>query len=682
MRVSALLTIARWGFGHPFTRVAILSAMHGSGAADHPASVIVPPLAGRPLQWTVAEQTVVGRTHPDALAHLGLRTASGECADALALVATGGRCDARSLQSTLHDRPAPVAEPGAAAALALLWSGSRDGGTLVDGARLYQQLLQQQRLPQVARHQQGAAQSLYLAGLTDELLAVLPSLHHIPHDVAHDLRIDLAHPDLGGPPTAWEQLLASRFVQAGLAPVTLLGPVSGHAFDALDSPATAGTARGPLVTVVVPAWQPDEGLLTSVRSLVAQTYADLEIVIVDDASGPQFADLFAAAAALDERVRVLTSTSNGGSYLARRMALERTVGEFVTTQDADDWSHPQRIEHQVAALSNRPGAPASRSLAVRARDDLTHQWFGYSSLRPNASSLMVRRSVLGVAGTFLPIRKGADSEYAERLVALLGPIADVQSPLAVTRLRAGSLSRGDFTLGWNHPDRIAFRGSYRAWHQRLIARADAAGPGAPASSVPAPTDADMPEVPAAFARGRHGVPVPPHRIDLVVLADFSAPVDTRDDLAWLTSPAPTGSGPGSIGLWHVERPAAERLGRTEMHRTWHDLVAGREDLHQVTRTHVAEVGTMLVQDPACLALAPAQRCAMRPNRVRLAVHEDQAAPGPAGLPVDLLGMRDAATRWWGVRPLWVAGPTADPDAVAEAFGGLGLTSAPSALSRG
>ena len=49
------------------------------------------------------------------------------------------------------------------------------------------------------------------------------------------------------------------------------------------------------------------------RSIISQTWADLEIVIVDDASGPEHADLFAEAAALDPRARVLTMPRNGGA---------------------------------------------------------------------------------------------------------------------------------------------------------------------------------------------------------------------------------------------------------------------------------------------------------------------------------------------------------------------------------
>ncbi|WP_151523738.1 glycosyltransferase family A protein [Serinicoccus kebangsaanensis] len=637
-----------------------------SGTLD---AVLVPPGAGAPGAWTTTQLTAIARERPDALAQLGLRTTSPSCADALALVATRGRLDARTLAAALPDAAGTVVDPRAAAALAQLWAGVRQGpgapgGTerpdlLGAGADLYAVLLEVGALPEVAAHHQGAGQAMFLAGRHALLRRELPRLPLLPDDVRHDLVTDLAHPALSGADgeEEWVRLLSQPFVDAGLAPLRLTAPDRRHAFDRLSG-AAAGTVQGPLVTVVVPAWRPDEGLLTSVASLTTQTHTDLEILVVDDASGPAHADLFEQVAALDPRVRVLTMERNGGSYLARRAAIAQSTGAFVTTQDADDWSHPQRLEHQVAMLQDHPDAPASRSLAIRAMDDLTHQWFGYSARRPNASSLMVRREVFDRAGTFLPMRKSADSEYAERLVALLGPVADTGTPLAVTRLRAGSLSRGDFTLGWHHPDRVAFRGSYRAWHRSLVASDDGASP----------TDEQMPEVPAAYARGLDGVRVAGDHVDLVLAADLGAAVGSR--------PATDGILDGARetvrGVWHLERPTALRPGRREMHPSWFDAVATRPDLHVLTRTHEARVGTLVLLDLDAVLLASAQPCALRPERVLLAVADQDVLPGPTGLPVDLLAVREAARHWWGVDPAWVAAPGADPVLLADALPGLDI----------
>lgn len=634
-------------------------------------------LAGDDRQgmWTAADLLGAALDRPVALAHLGLRTASTVIDDALALAATDGALastdlrEATDLEATLAKS---VTSPTAAAALGLLWSARAAEQLPEHGARIYAWLIRTGRLPAQPLHHSSAAQALYLAGRADELRELWPSLECLPRPARNDLEVDLAHPGLTGPESfsassqqstdvdvdedvhaRWVRLLSAPFVEHGLTPliVSADGP-EPHLFDRLRSTAAAHSTGGPLVTVIVPCWRPDEALLTSVLSITSQTYADLEILLVDDASGPGYDELFEQVAGSDPRIQLLRLEHNGGSYLARRAALQVARGRLVTTQDADDWSHPQRIERQVAALQEHPEAPASRSLAIRARDDLTHQWFGYRAVRDNASSLLVRREAMAVAGTFWPIRKSADSEYAERLARLVGPIADTGSPLAITRLRGGSLSRGDFTYQWSHPDRIAFRGIYRAWHRSLSPRPEGTVD-PPTAPVAPPVDLELPEAPAAFARGLTGTHVIPAHLHVAILGDFSTPPsDPRHQatvhlLADLAGPA------ASIGLWHAETPSALDLKRPEMHDEWYDRVVLEPDLHVLTRTSPTAVTALLVVDPAILLTAAAQPTTVRADRVEVALSSRETLPGEAGLPLDLLSVSDACRQWWGRHPHWV-----------------------------
>lgn len=618
--------------------------------------VVVPPGAGRAGLWTTASLVPAAHDRPVAVAHLALRTTSALARDALALVASAGRLTAAELEPRIEQVDLDATTAPALAALALVWSAADEPARQAAGATAYERLVRQGLLGGEAVHHQGAGQSLFLAGRHDRLRELLPRLDRMPAAVRHDLETDLAHPAGQTPGSAawsqWERLLSRRFVAAGLSPLTVSadGP-SDHLFDGLGSTVAHAQVHGPLVTVVIPCWRPDEGLLSSVASITAQTYADLEVVIVDDASGPDHQELIEAAAALDERVRVVRLERNGGSYLARRAALDVTSAPLVTTQDADDWSHPQRIEHQVTALEADPQAPASRSLAVRAKDDLTHQWFGYRSLRDNASSLMVRREVMERVGTFLPIRKSADSEYAERLAALVGPVADTGSPLAVTRLRTGSLSRGDFTYQWAHPDRNAFRGTYRAWHRAL-----------------APVD-PSPEVPVPFARGIDEARTVPLQLDVCLVGDLSVPPGEHPGLATTLLEDLHGR---HVGLWHLERPRAAERSRPEMHPAWFDLALHDDHVHVVTRTHPGHVRTLVVLDPDVLLLAVAQPTAVQPDEVLLALDPRSTTPDAVGLPTDLLGVADAARAWWRRSPRWVVGPDADADALREELPGLDL----------
>lgn len=629
-------------------------------AIPHPS--VVPPSPTRPRLWTATRLVPLARQRPEAVAHLALRTASPVVTDALALAATSGRLTAAELAARLTGGEVDVTDPAAMAGLALAWSGSGDPASVEHGADAYGWLLRQGQLGRLPLHHQAAGQVLYLTGRLEQLTELWPLLDRMPAPVRDDLLTDLAHPAVAGDGgrARWLQLLSAPFERHGLASISVAEEPAGlHLFDRLTTDARPGDSHGPLVTVIVPCYRPDEGLLTSITSMTAQTYADLEVLIVDDASGPEFRDLIAQAQRLDERVRVLRLDRNGGTYLARRAGTQSARGTLITTQDADDWSHPERLERQVAALEQAPSAPASRSQAIRAKDDLTHQWFGYRSLRDNASSLMVRRGAMERAGTWMPIRKSADSEYAERLAHLLGPVADTASPLAITRLRTGSLSRGDFSYQWAHPDRNAFRGTYRAWHRTL--------PPAGARPAPAVDDADLPEVPPPFARGLDGVITSPDRLDICLVGDLSP---SPQEHPWLTPALLDALGGRAVGLWHLERPLAADRRRPEMHPDWFQRVVTDPTLHLVNRAREARITTVVVLDPDSLLVACDQPTATRADTVLVGLDERCTRPGDDGLPLDLLAVGDAVSAWWRRRPEWALSPHADPEAVRAALPGL------------
>ncbi|HSP60701.1 MAG TPA: glycosyltransferase family A protein, partial [Ornithinimicrobium sp.] len=422
---------------------------------------------------------------------VALRSRHPAALEALTMACGSGRGPGALASSLLAGEPLPAATTVPRAtlpftvALATAWAATGEPGALAAAVEIYRQVLGRHG-PQGLRgvEQRHYLQAAYLAGRTDLVREGLATLEGVTADVAEGLRADLLNPYVadpspagGGPlgdgsgdrvdPAAhrdWVGVLGSRFRRRDLTGPEV-DPDGDSLFDGLHL-APGRSVDGPLISVVVPAFRPDAGLLTSVRSVLEQSYGAVEVIVVDDASGEDYLEVFEACAALDGRVRVLRQERNGGAYVARNRALTLARGRFVTTQDADDWSHPERLALQVEALAEHPEAVASRSVAIRARPDLTRQWFGYRPERMNASSLLVRREVFDRVGPFDTLRKGADSEFVERL-RLVGLVQDVVAPLAVTRLAAGSLSRADFAWGWHHPDRVLFRNAFRHWHARV-----------------------------------------------------------------------------------------------------------------------------------------------------------------------------------------------------------------------
>lgn len=240
-------------------------------------------------------------------------------------------------------------------------------------------------------------------------------------------------------------------------------------------PAPVDRIEGPhRVSVIVTSYRPDRGLLTAVRSILAQSWANTEVILVDDASPPEFDDILAEAVALGDRVRLLKMPINAGTYAARNAGLDAAGGEFATFQDSDDWSHPRRLEHQVQPLIDDRRLVATTSDGLAVTDQLLCTRPGVRSGRLNPSSLLIRRgTVLRTVGYFDRLRKAADSEYIGRIQAAFGAarVRHIESrPLALIRLSAGSLSRAEIRAHWMHPARTAYMSAYQRHHQLIATR--------------------------------------------------------------------------------------------------------------------------------------------------------------------------------------------------------------------
>lgn len=107
----------------------------------------------------------------------------------------------------------------------------------------------------------------------------------------------------------------------------------------------------PLVSVIVPVYNIEKYLDRCVKSILEQTYQNLEILLIDDGSTDQSAIMCDEYAVWDERVRVIHQ-KNGGLAAARNTALDNIAGEFVTCVDGDDFISPYYIENMYSALSS------------------------------------------------------------------------------------------------------------------------------------------------------------------------------------------------------------------------------------------------------------------------------------------------------------------------------------------
>lgn len=109
----------------------------------------------------------------------------------------------------------------------------------------------------------------------------------------------------------------------------------------------------PRVSVLLPVYNAGNFLAETLRSLLTQTFEDFELIAVNDGSTDDSLDILRAAAAGDDRVRVVTR-ANTGLVVALNEMIDLARGEYCARMDADDIALPHRLERQVAFLDANP----------------------------------------------------------------------------------------------------------------------------------------------------------------------------------------------------------------------------------------------------------------------------------------------------------------------------------------
>ena len=183
----------------------------------------------------------------------------------------------------------------------------------------------------------------------------------------------------------------------------------------------------PLVSAIVPAYNAAAHVRAALASAQAQTYPNLEIVVVDDGSTDGTARIVAEVAERDARVRLFCQ-HNRGVAAARNRAIEASSGAFIAPLDADDVWFPEKIARQVARMqASGPEAGlvyawsvsideegASIGVARRvALEGRVHQALLSVNFLGNASVPLLRRSCVEAVGGYDSGLRGRGGEGCE-----------------------------------------------------------------------------------------------------------------------------------------------------------------------------------------------------------------------------------------------------------------------------
>jgi glycosyltransferase involved in cell wall biosynthesis len=368
--------------------------------------------------------------------------------------------------------------------------------------------------------------------------------------------LDLDNPftGTGGDAFRWRQGFATLHSAHGLAPLSIddepgVDEMSAtEPFDRVRCAAPAAqTMAGPLVSIVLAVRDPGALLITAVDSIVAQSYVNWQLLIIDDGSGPNADAALAAAVARDPRIRLVRHADSRGPYVRRNEALDEVTGEYVTFHDGDDWSHPQRIERQLAPLLGPNPPIATVSASLRLTDELRTVHGRGRSVRITESSIMVNRvRAIESIGYFDTVRRAADSGYRLRLAAL-GEVrvVDPTVALSLVRFRESTLSGTDLRDGYTHPARVAYSDAHAHWLEGHVRHGS-------------PARLDFPSERRAFPAHPHIIDGSPgsHVVDALIIADARSLATERMQHRLTGMLAAAEARGATLGLLHAAEPIA------------------------------------------------------------------------------------------------------------------------------
>lgn len=209
------------------------------------------------------------------------------------------------------------------------------------------------------------------------------------------------------------------------------------------------------VSVIIPAYNAGAYIADTVTSALAQTYRDIEVIVVDDGSTDQ---TLMALEAFGDRVRV-HQQPNGGVARARNTGVGLATGSYIAFLDADDLWLPRKLEMQLQQsdapmtftdrfnIGERGILPEVQSLVTPMQGgDIFVELMREGNFITN-TSVMMRRELFEQMGGFYTGLNGTEDWDLWIRIAERHPIGFIPEPLVRYRFHAGGISRNFTRMG-------------------------------------------------------------------------------------------------------------------------------------------------------------------------------------------------------------------------------------------
>ncbi len=208
--------------------------------------------------------------------------------------------------------------------------------------------------------------------------------------------------------------------------------------------------NSPVVSIVMPAYDASKFISESIDSVRSQTFKDWELLIIDDASKDETDRVVKEYMEQDSRINLHSLPVNQGTGFARNIGIKASEGEYIAFLDADDLWKPHKLRAQLDFMKDQNLSMSYSSYELMDEEGRSLQEMVKSLEKLTFSKLLCANYVGNLTGMYNvkelgkiycpPIRKRQDWAMWLQALKNAGEAKGILEPLAVYRLRKGSIS--------------------------------------------------------------------------------------------------------------------------------------------------------------------------------------------------------------------------------------------------
>lgn len=203
------------------------------------------------------------------------------------------------------------------------------------------------------------------------------------------------------------------------------------------------------VAIIMPSYDSEKFIAESIESVLAQTYSNWELIIVDDCSPDDSNKIITKYVDNDYRIKLIKLQKNSGPAVARNMAIEAASGRYIAFLDSDDVWLPNKLEIQINFMRENDLAFTYSSYGLIGEDNerlgvfITKDKISYFDMLKTCSvgCLTAIYDTEKIGKQYMPlILKRQDYGLWLKILRLIGETRGILEPLATYRIRKNSVS--------------------------------------------------------------------------------------------------------------------------------------------------------------------------------------------------------------------------------------------------